>query len=139
MFSLVWLPTKAAPHTPTGDTTFWAHRAGATAATMMRFPRYRAAGSNPGGSEQGRPPPRARPPRRRRLGVAIGAGASACWLAGAQVPDVAAVFQPKDNDELETAVGRWAGRWPHNDWGEARARAEYGDISGWDTSLVTDM
>ena len=103
---------------------------------MMRLLRYRATGSNPGGSEQGRPPvtpPRAHPPRRRRLGVAIGAGTSACWLAGAQAPGVAAVFQPRNGSELQTAVDCLIRCY------SCAREEEYGDISEWDTSLVTDM
>ena len=40
----------------------------------------------------------------------------------------------EDGDELELAVNLWC-----DDTTTASARAEYGDISKWDTSLVTDM
>ena len=41
-------------------------------------------------------------------------------------------FQPETKEELQTAVDLWISD-------EAEALETYGDISEWDTSLITDM
>ena len=41
-------------------------------------------------------------------------------------------FQPENRDELKTAVDEWIAN-------STDANSTYGDISTWDTSLVTDM
>ena len=56
----------------------------------------------------------------------------AVWLVFLAILHDAVAFQPADKAALVTAVDLWCSD-------EASALATYGDISTWDTSLVTDM
>eukprot|EP00971_Amphidinium_carterae_P173965 3448344-Amphidinium_carterae.1 len=57
---------------------------------------------------------------------------SVAWIFVCQLAFTVATVRPFDNGELQVSVTQWLD-------GEDAAEYGYGHISGWDTSMVTDM